>query len=200
MINLKRLYIILIAVIAVVSATGVYAYNVNKNISEKIIRLHILGNSNNIFDQEIKYKIRDKVVESYKFEGDNRDEQYNYLKENLAEIKSDVDKWLMELGVDYQCNVTLTEDVFPTKEYGNLKLPYGKYTALKIILGNGDGKNWWCVMFPPMCFTEGVVGMIDPESDKYLKENLSASDYRLITGDKIEIRFKTVELFNKLFN
>ncbi|MBO5454415.1 MAG: stage II sporulation protein R [Clostridia bacterium] len=197
---MKRLYIILIAVIVAVSATGVYAYNVNKNISEKIIRLHILGNSNNIFDQEIKYKIRDKVIESYNFEGSNRDEQYNYLKENLGNIKSDVDKWLMELGVDYQCSVTLTEDVFPTKEYANLKLPYGKYTALKIILGNGDGKNWWCVMFPPMCFTEGVAGLIDPESDKYLKENLSASDYNLITGDKIEIRFKTVELFNKLFN
>ena len=197
---MKRLYIVIILILVAVSATGVYAYNTNKNISEKIIRLHILGNSNNIFDQEIKYRIRDKVTENYDLKGENIEQQYKLLEKNLDNIKNDVDKWLMELGVDYRCKVTLTKDVFPTKQYGNLKLPYGKYTALKIILGNGDGKNWWCVMFPPMCFTEGTIGMIDEESDKYLKENLSKSDYSLITNSNVEIRFKIVEVFNKLFN
>ncbi len=200
MINLKRLYIILICVLVIISATGVYAYRVNKNLNDNIIRLHILGNSNNIFDQEIKYKIRDKVVENYNFEGKTKQQQYKILQDNLDKIKTDVDKWLMEFGVDYQCSVTLTEDIFPTRKYGNLKLPYGKYTALKIILGNGDGKNWWCVMFPPMCFLEGTTGFIDEESNQYLKENLSPSDYKLITGNNVEIRFKTVEIFNKIFN
>ena len=197
---MKRLYLVIILILVAVSATGEYAYNTNKNISEKIIRLHILGNSNNIFDQEIKYRIRDKVTENYDLKGENIEQQYKLLEKNLDNIKNDVDKWRMELGVDYRCKVTLTKDVFPTKQYGNLKLPYGKYTALKIILGNGDGKNWWCVMFPPMCFTEGTIGMIDEESDKYLKEKLSKSDYSLITNSNVEIRFKIVEVFNKLFN
>lgn len=188
----------MILILVAVSATGVYAYNTNKNISEKIIRLHILGNSNNIFDQEIKYRIRDKVMEKYDLKGENVQEQYKLIEKNLDNIKNDVDTWLMELGVDYRCSVSLTKDVFPTKQYGNLKLPYGKYTALKIILGNGDGRNWWCVMFPPMCFTEGTVGMIDEESDQYLKENLSSGDYSLITDSNVEIRFKIVEIFNKI--
>ena len=200
MIILKRFYYLLICALIVVSATGVYAYRVNKDLNENIIRLHILGNSNNIFDQEIKYKIRDKVINSYSFEGETKDKQQENLEKNLDKIKSDVDKWLMELGVDYQCSVTLTDDVFPTKEYGNIRLPHGKYTALKIILGNGDGRNWWCVMFPPMCFVEGTTGYIDEESNKYLKKNLTPAEYKLITGEDVEIRFKAVEIFNKLLN
>lgn len=200
MINLKRLYIILISAFLVVSATGVYAYRVNKDLNKNIIRLHILGNSNNIFDQEIKYKIRDKVIENYSFDGETKEKQYEILEKNLDKIKTDVDKWLMEFGVDYQCSVTLTDDIFPTKEYGNIRLPYGKYTALKIILGNGDGRNWWCVMFPPMCFVEGTTGFIDEESNQYLKKNLTPAEYKLITGEDVQIRFKTVEMFNKIFN
>lgn len=196
---MKRLYIILGLIAVIVSATGVYAYNVNKEIGENIIRLHILANSNNVYDQKIKYLVRDKVIENYNFESEDIKEQYKFLKENLDNIKDYVDNYLMELGVDYQCKVTLSEDVFPTKSYGNLKLPHGKYTALKIILGNGDGKNWWCVMFPPMCFTESMTGMIDEKSNEYLKNNLSSGSYSLITDDNIQIRFKIVEMYNKIF-
>jgi stage II sporulation protein R len=196
---MKKIYIVIAVVLIFLFATGTYAYNVNKDLSEKIIRLHILANSNNVYDQKIKYEIRNKLLESYSFKGENIREVYSEIKNNIPQIQKDVDKWLKEFGVSYNCKVTLQKDSFPRKSYGNIKLPQGEYMALKIILGNGDGQNWWCVMFPPLCFTENSTGMISKEGDAYLRANLSKEGYRLMTDENVEIRFKVVEIFNKIF-
>lgn len=195
---MKKMYIVLFSLVLIISSAVVYAHNVNKNLTEKIIRLHIIANSNDVLDQEMKYKVRDFVLSEYDLKGENVSQQAELIRKNLKNIENDVNEFLFKEGADYVARAEFSEDTFPTKTYGNLKLPFGKYKALKIILGNGQGENWWCVMFPPMCFTNSVTGKIDKDSDKYLKENLSKSNYKLVTADGYEVRFKIVEIYNKI--
>lgn len=195
---MKKIYIALIIFVLIIGSLGVYAYNTQKNLSEKLIRLHIIANSDSVLDQETKYKVRDFVLNKYDLKSENIESQSALITENLKNIENDVNDFLFKEGIDYVARAEFGESTFPTKIYGNLKLPNGKYKALKIILGNGQGQNWWCVMFPPMCFTSSVTGKIDEESDEYLKNNLSKSNYELVTADGYEVRFKIVEIYNKI--
>lgn len=187
----------------ILSAAFNFGIAQGENISDSVLRLHIPANSNMLKDQEIKLKIRDKVLEKYSpvLENTNkREDAEKIISENLPQIEKDVNLWLSEEGANYKGRVYLSYSDFPTKDYGKLKLPAGNYKALKIVLGKGEGENWWCVMFPPLCFVEGSVKKVTEKEYEQIKKELGKTAFEIVThdGKQVYLKFKIVELVNKL--
>lgn len=200
---MKKMSLVLCLVISIVVVTGFYSEKMHSDIKGSLIRLHIIANSDSKEDQDLKYRIRDKLIQNYsEIPADGLEQAQQNLVDQLPSIEQMVNAWLEEEQVPYRAKAVMGKDYFPTKQYGNLKLPAGEYEAVKVILGEGKGQNWWCVMFPPICFVDGTTGFIDDDSEAYLKENLSEEEFKLITDDSapVEIRFKIVELWQKWTN
>ncbi len=155
-------------------------------IYEDTVRLHIRARSDSEKDQQIKLEIRDRVLENFAVSPTpcSKNEAEAALSASIDEIKSAVNGWLFELGCDYGCEVRLCEEWFDTRDYGEFSLPQGVYTSLIIELGGGEGENWWCVMFPPMCREVALGG-----NTTYTKEESS-----LVYGGKYAVKFKLLEL------
>lgn len=192
----KILYVILLA-----AMIFVYAFCVNDDLSDCIIRFHVIANSDTKEDQELKLKVRDAVLcEIGELSGGSlsKEESVRALSENRDRIKKAAEKTISECGYDYKADVEYGKFTFPEKKYGNIRLPSGKYDAFRIKIGKAEGHNWWCVMFPPLCLSEG--GTMDSASLEYLKENLSESEYEMITDDDLPviIRFRIVDAVMKL--
>ncbi len=122
---------------------------------EQYLRIHIRANSNEAGDQSVKYKVKEKIVEYMSPKLDNvtsKKEAMKILNANLDGMKKVADKTLVENGYTYTANVKLRSEEFPVRTYGDLTLDSGVYDALIIELGSGTGDNWWCVVFPPLCF------------------------------------------------
>ena len=152
-----------------------YAKSVSSNLKDSVFRLHVLANSNTEEDQLLKYKVRDNLI--------------TYMN-NLCSNLDSKDAYV-EIG-NFE---------FPTKNYGDISLPAGYYDSLRVKIGKAEGQNWWCVMFPPLCFVDVTSGVVPEESKENLKENLSSEDYTIISDDNpvTKFKFKIVELF-KNFN
>ncbi|ACL69673.1 stage II sporulation protein R [Halothermothrix orenii] len=149
------------------------AYNNNN-----LVRFHVVANSNSPEDQYIKRQVRDEVIKYMsRTSPDGLKKQVS--KTRLQEIEEFTNNLLTNEGVDYRARVQYGRFYFPKRTYGKLTLPAGDYNALKIILGKGQGANWWCVLFPPLCVQE---------------KNQSASVSGSIKSSKIEFRFKILEL------
>lgn len=175
-----------------------------KDISNKIIRFHVLANSDSIEDQSLKLKVKDEIIKYMMPKLDKSssiDESRKILKENDKEIKKIAENIINKNGYKYSVNTYLGQDQFPIKTYGNITLPQGKYEAYKIVIGNGKGQNWWCVMFPPLCFVDVTKGEVSTKkTEQKMKKVLKEEELKCINNSKnsYEIKFKVVEKINKL--
>lgn len=128
--------------------------------NKEYLRIHIRADSNAEADQTVKYKVKDAVV-SYLAEDipnlTSKEEAENYLKRNLKNIEKVADEILIKNGFDYRCSAKIGEEEFPTRVYDGFCLESGYYDALILELGSGEGNNWWCVVYPPLCFTSSAV-------------------------------------------
>lgn len=183
-----------------------YAKSIGKDISSSVLRLHILANSDLEYDQQLKLLVRDRVLtetESLFKNAKSPDESAKIAEDNLQLIKNIAEDEIKKHGFDYSVDVSVENTNFPTKSYSNITLPCGNYTAVRIKIGEANGKNWWCVMYPPLCFADGIVTI--PEAAKaQLKSTLSDDEYNLITKTQkgtipVEIRFKIIEIFQNIF-
>ena len=154
------------------------------------VRLHIRARSDSERDQAVKLTIRDKILEKYAYTPTpcSKNEAEAMIYARLSEIEDDVNLWLEESGCEYGCEVRLTEEWFDTRDYGEYSLPAGVYTSLTIELGGGEGQNWWCVMYPPMC-KEVAVGKVSA---------YTGEEARLIYGGRYAVKFKLLELASSL--
>lgn len=180
-----------------------------KTIADKLIRFHVIANSDTTEDQALKLKIRDEVLKYMdpKFKtSKDIDESRKILRKNDEIIKEIAKKVVKENGYTYTIDTTLSHENFPVKSYGNITLPEGNYEAYRIIIGNGKGHNWWCVMFPPLCFTDITKGEVSyKKTEKEMKQVLSPDEYKLVDNthdnqsqnNKIAFKFKIVELIKK---
>lgn len=168
------------------SVKGLKANNVNSmslqnSIENKIIRFHVIANSDKAEDQALKLKVRDKVLEyiAPKLKTSKSiEESRQILMQNDTSIQKIADKVIKDNGYSYKSVTMLSKENFPVKTYGNITLPQGEYEAYRIIIGNGSGKNWWCVMFPPLCFIDITKGEVSyKETEKAMKEVLSQNEY-----------------------
>ena len=180
-----------------------YTNAVTKDISDNIFRLHIIANSNTADDQNLKYKVRDSVLNymnSIVGNSSTKDEIIKTLESHLQDFKEVAQNTIYENGYTYNVTIEVGNYKFPTKTYGDISFPAGFYDALKIKIGSAQGHNWWCVMFPPLCFIDISSGVVPDESKELLESQLSEDEYNLISenSDKSKIKFKIVEVLQNL--
>ena len=147
----------LFSLILVVSITLILVFCGNLGEKEEYFRIHIRANSNSTADQNVKYKVKDEVVDfliPLLTNATTKDEAEAILNQNLSEIESVANKVLSENGFSYKSKAYLSFEEFPARSYGDLVLDEGFYDALILALGSGSGDNWWCVVYPPFCFLE----------------------------------------------
>ena len=179
-----------------------YAQNISTDISNSVFRLHVIANSDSEEDQNLKYKVRDNLLKHMKelcCDCKNKDEAIKIVKEHLEEFKQIALQTINDNGYSYNININIGNFEFPTKEYGDISLPAGFYDALKVEIGEAKGQNWWCVMFPPLCFIDVTSGVVPEESKKQLENYLSEEEFALVSEDsdiKIQFKFKILEFFN----
>jgi len=189
--------------LAVLLICVLYGGTTQEKIAGSVVRLHIIANSDEPADQELKLKVRDAILahmqEKYP-NGADRDEAAEYLKNSLPIIKSIASDVVRENGKNEPVNVKYGVYAFPTREYEGLTLPAGMYEAVRVELGEAKGQNWWCIMFPPLCVADASSLNMDEEAMGQLKRELGDSNYRLITdiNDKgnipVRIKFRIIEL------
>ena len=171
-----------------------------------IIRLHVLANSDSDEDQALKLKVRDEVLEkaSELLSGvTDRGEAEALLTENLAALRSAAADIIAENGYAYSVDVTLTEEDYPTREYGNFALPAGSYTSLRVLIGDAEGKNWWCMLFPTLCIgteKEAPAAVID--ESECIEAGLTPSQVKIITGSSptVKVKFRVLEFIGGMFS
>ncbi|WFD10123.1 stage II sporulation protein R [Tepidibacter hydrothermalis] len=175
------------------------------NYKEKLIRFHVIANSDSQKDQELKLKVRDKIIEflSPKLEKSKSiKETKEIITENIENIQKIASDEIKENNKKYTVTANLDYSNFPTKKYSNIVLPAGEYKALKVVIGEGKGKNWWCVMFPPLCFIDINHGITNDKTEKNLKKVLTKDEYKMILVDNkdVKLKFKIVEVLEKIKN
>ena len=208
---MKKLVIyISVLVILICSLCGhAYIDNVKNNdlidsISNKIIRFHVLANSNSNEDQQLKIKVKDKIIEYIfpKFENSNSlEESREILANNEDEIIKIANECINENGYNYSVKVEFKRENFPEKVYGNISLPQGEYEAFRVLIGEASGENWWCVMFPPICFVDVTKGQVSyDETEESMKEVLTDEEFEKIRNDVIDDETKNVKFSLKIFD
>ena len=178
-----------------------YAKNVSLDISESVFRLHVIANSDSKEDQDLKYKVRDSLLEYMNNICKNcssKEEAISLVEKNEENFKKIAEDTIKSEGYSYTVNINVGNFEFPTKTYGDISLPAGFYDALRVEIGEAKGQNWWCVMFPPLCFVDISSGIVPDQSKETMKENLSEEEYALISDDsntQIQFKFKLLEFF-----
>lgn len=204
--NILR-FIILISLFTFFVLFSAFSYvnAVSEDLSNSVFRLHVIANSDSEEDQNLKLKVRDNLLEymnSLCTGVSSKEEAITIAQNHIQDFESIAKKVIFDNGYDYNVTVEIGKCDFPTKQYGDVSLPAGIYDALRVKIGSASGHNWWCVMFPPLCFVDVSSGVVPDSSKQQLQENLTAEEYDLITdssdNSNIDFKFKVVELFQNI--
>lgn len=186
-------------VLCAVLSAGIWTWGViadRQTLNEELLRFHVVADSDSAEDQNIKLKVRDAVIESISADlakiGDISQARA-YIEENLPKIQQVANDTLKALGCDYRAVATLKEEVFDTRFYDTFTLPAGVYGSLRITIGDGEGQNWWCVVFPTLCVPATSEGFEDVAAGAGFSESLTNT----LEGE-CEIRFYLLDLLGKL--
>lgn len=190
------------------------------DVKDSLIRFHVIANSDDEEDQNLKIKVKNEVIDylyPYLNKSESVDESRKIIQDNIEEVKKIAEKVIKDNNYEYSVNVELSRENFPDKSYGNITLPQGNYEAFRIIIGEGEGKNWWCVMFPPLCFVDESKAEVEYEKTQnkiYVKQNIdneannsnNESEEATESGkhdeknqNDIQIKFKIIEIVKNLF-
>lgn len=178
-----------------------YVEAVSSDISNSVFRLHVIANSDSTEDQNLKYKVRDSLLNYMNSLCNNcssKEEAMSIVSEHQEEFKQIALETIRNEGYNYDVTIKIGNFEFPTKQYGDISLPAGFYDALRIEIGEANGKNWWCVMFPSLCFVDVSSGIVPEESKEELQNVLSDEEYSIISDNSdysIKFKFKLLELF-----
>ena len=200
--KIGRIFVILtlLAIFILISAIS-YVSAVSNSIANSVFRLHVIANSDSEEDQNLKLKVRDELLSYMNIiskDSTSKQEAMQIVNEHKEEFTQIAKKVIKENGYNYTVNVQIGKADFPTKYYGDITLPAGTYDALKVQIGEAKGQNWWCVMFPPLCFVDVSTGIVPDNSKQELKQSLDNEEYDLISktdNNEISFKFKIVELF-----
>lgn len=202
---MKKNYFLLILLLILFILFTAYSYSsaISKELCDGVFRLHIIANSDSDDDQNLKYKVRDALLEymnSLTSNCNSKSEVIEVANSHLSDFHNIAQKVITENGYNYDVNVEIGNFAFPTKVYGDISFPSGYYDALEVKIGSAKGHNWWCVMFPPLCFVDVTSGVVPTTSKDELQNNLSNEDYSIIsdTDANAQIKFKIIELFKNI--
>lgn len=200
----KKAVLIIFVCIALTLAVTAFEFEKSENaLASSVIRLHVIANSDDSYDQQLKLKVRDRIISSMP---DIIDENCNitlakeFVIASLETFASIAEDELRRNGCRHSVNVTFGTADFPTRDYGNLILPAGSYEALRIEIGKAEGQNWWCVLFPPLCFVDESCVTADNSITGSIEESIGKQNTYLIDkgeSRKSRIKFKTYEIWQK---
>ena len=184
-----------------------YVSAISTNLSEAVFRLHVIANSDTDEDQSLKLKVRDSLLNYMNELCSNcstKQEAISIAETHKADFQRIAEETIANNGYNYSVKININNFYFPTKNYGDISLPAGMYDALRVEIGKANGQNWWCVMFPSLCFVDISSGIVNDEAKENLEENLEEESYTLISNTKktnIKFKFKLIEFFseNNLF-
>lgn len=177
-------------------------------IAPEILRFHILANSDSDEDQQLKMEVKGLVID---YVNENLGEEATkettaaWLLDHSEEIEDMAHRYLLSRGKNYPVSLKLTRDYFPTKAYGDMVFPCGTYDAARITIGSGNGHNWWCVLYPPLCYTDSMNAVVPEHSKETLKRLIPEDDYEALLPEcertshtqekpRVRIRFRLPEL------
>lgn len=191
---------VLFALFCVAVATKTYSDNIQSGIAQKVIRFHVLANSNSESDQNLKLFVRDAILKEL---GEDlqrchtKQQTELFLKTNFKRIEKTALQEINQRGYHYSVKIYLEKTAFPLKKYGNLTFPAGVYDALRVEIGKGEGKNWWCVVYPPLCYVDAACSEVTEQSKMELQYRLSEEEYCIVDstekGISAQVKFKIVE-------
>lgn len=167
--------------------------DLQQSIANKIIRFHVIANSDSEADQNLKMQVKEEVVSSMEpMLADVRsvDEAREIILLHIDDIEQIAQRTLEEQGCTEPVTAQLTNCYFPVKTYGEFTFPDGEYEALRIVIGEGEGKNWWCVMYPRLCFVDSLYTVVPEDSKKELKAQLTDEEYEEILQGKKQVKVK----------
>lgn len=202
-----RLLICLFSVLAVSAIvvmssikTNIDECLVQAGIASNIIRFHVRANSDTDTDQQLKIKVKNEVVSYIKPFLENSpsiDTSREILSQHIEDIKDTAFDTIHKEGFNYNVNVYFEKSYFPMKTYADVTFPPGEYEAFRIDIGEANGKNWWCVLYPPLCFVDSVYGELPESSKEELKNVLTDDEYNAITDVQYKYKFKYLKFLNK---
>ena len=195
----KRLLIFTFCVIALTAVLYLLPIHGEAAVYDSVVRLHVLANSDSDADQELKLKVRDAVLSNAGelfVECKTKKEAEQKISENINFIEGIAQNVIYENGYEYSVRAVVGEEEYPTRDYESCCFPSGEYTSLRIMIGDADGQNWWCVLFPPLCLNAASDG------DAFAQVGLSGEQYNVITQTekpKYKARFKILETIERTF-
>lgn len=205
--------ILVLGLLAAAAVLGTYfykgtdEYKTQKEIAGQIIRFHVRANSDGGEDQALKLAVKDAVVLFLKDEladANDLDEARNILYDDIDRIEKIARDVIEDRGYEYNVSVYFEKAYFPMKVYGDMSFPPGEYESFRVDLGEAEGKNWWCVLFPPLCFVDSSYSVVPEDTKEQFRNVLSEEAYNAITlGDLEEkhyrIRFRYLKFLNQFF-
>ncbi|MBR7112243.1 MAG: stage II sporulation protein R [Clostridia bacterium] len=197
---MKRAVGFFLAAMLLIAAFAILPIHGEGEIYDSVIRLHVLANSDSEEDQALKLAVRDAVLHKTQeiLKGvTTRDEAETLLLQSLDAIEREARDCLVQNGCEDDVRVTLGKEQYPTRVYENLAFPSGEYLSLRVLIGEAEGQNWWCVLFPPLCLSAATTKA--KAEEVFLSAGLSEEQYRIITDSentKYKLRFKILELFH----
>ena len=193
---MKKLFYALIPALMIAFLVAVIPFvNSSRELSEDVLRIHILANSDSAADQSLKLAVRDRVLEhcsAYFEDCEDKNEAMAVTRAHLGEIEQVAQEEIRRQGYDYSIKAQVGQAYFNTRCYEDFTMPAGWYDSLRLTIGDGGGKNWWCVMYPALC--------VGAATEDRMKEDLNDGEYRVITSDQMDFRFKLVEYWEGLCN
>ncbi len=190
--------------IYILFSAGSYSLAISSDLSQSVFRLHVLANSDSKEDQELKLKVRDNLLNYMNEICSNcstKEEAMKIANENKDKFQEIAENTIKENGFNYSVKININNFYFPTKSYGDISLPAGYYDALRVEIGEAKGQNWWCVMFPSLCFIDVSSGIVDKNAKENLEENLQDESYEIISQNEekseVKFKFKIIEFFAK---
>ncbi len=179
-----------------------YSFAISSDLSQAVFRLHVIANSNSKEDQDLKLKVRDNLLNYMNnicSDCKTKAEAMKIANENKQIFQEIAEKTIKENGYNYDVKVNINNFYFPTKSYGDISLPAGYYDALRVEIGKAEGQNWWCVMFPSLCFIDISSGIVDKSGKENLEENVEDESFKIISqsenNSSIKFKFKIIEFF-----
>lgn len=207
----KKAFSVLLIAVSLTLIIGMLPIHGEREIYDSVVRLHVLANSDSEEDQALKLLVRDDILtltNDLLSDCTTRAEALEKISSNLELYKNTAENTLKKNGSSYTVSVTLGEEYYPTRQYASAAFPGGEYVSLQVKIGEAVGKNWWCVLFPPICLSaaSNSKSKNDDLENAFIAAGLTSEQYRIITeskesgNGKYKIRFKILEIFEEITN